>query len=109
MVVDNNDTTFELPIPQREGYIFEGWYSDVELTNAYILSTIPSVNMTLYTKWKELIVEDDSSDYTYTLLSDNTYEITGYIGSNTTLIIPSNHLDKKVSSIGSFAFYHCVS
>lgn len=107
VVVDANDTTFELPIPQREGYVFEGWYSDVDLTNAYSLSTIPLVNITLYAKWNELIVEDDVFDYTYILLSDNTYEITGYIGSNTTLMIPSNYLGKRVSSIGSFAFYNC--
>ncbi|MBU1093978.1 MAG: leucine-rich repeat protein [Firmicutes bacterium] len=107
IAVDNIDSSFELPIPTKDGFTFTGWYSDVELTTAYTFSMIPATNLILYAKWDEVVVEDDSTDYTYILLSDNTYEITGYIGSNTTLVIPSNHLGKEITSIGSFAFYDC--
>lgn len=37
--------------PTKTGYIFEGWYSDLELTNAYIFTTMPSTDITLYAKW----------------------------------------------------------
>lgn len=29
---DCDDTIVELPVPQQEGYIFEGWFADKELT-----------------------------------------------------------------------------
>ena len=41
-----------LPTPTREFYDFNGWYSDIELKNAYNKSTIPSdFNTKLYAKW----------------------------------------------------------
>lgn len=38
--------------PVREGYTFEGWYSDSELTKQVISITLNS-NMTVYAKWSE--------------------------------------------------------
>lgn len=38
--------------PEREGYVFSGWYSDSELINAYnFTSTVVTGNLTLYAKW----------------------------------------------------------
>ena len=42
--------------------------------------------------------------YEYTKLADGTLEITGYNGSQTDLVIPSEILDKTVTSIGNSAF-----
>ena len=39
--------------PTKEGYIFVGWYSDQELTNQYIFTTMPNQNLTLYAKWRK--------------------------------------------------------
>ncbi|MBR2715782.1 MAG: leucine-rich repeat protein [Ruminococcus sp.] len=50
-----------------------------------------------------------SGDYTYTVLSDGTAEITDYTGSATTLSIPSILGGYKVSSIGYCAFSPCYS
>lgn len=45
----------EKPItdPQKEGYTFDGWYSDTNLNTLYDFSQKVYKDMTLYAKWKE--------------------------------------------------------
>ena len=38
-------------IPQREGFTFEGWYTDVELKNKYTATKFGNSSITLYAKW----------------------------------------------------------
>ncbi|GEM_PF-4438069 len=40
--------------PTKEGYTFEGWYTDKELTTEYDFSTEVTKGFTLYAKWTEL-------------------------------------------------------
>ena len=49
---DYNTTIAEPNPPTKAGYRFAGWYSDVDLTNAYTFSTMPASNITLYAKWE---------------------------------------------------------
>ena len=51
---------------------------------------------------------DTLGDYEYTVLEDGTVEITGYIGSDTEIVIPSEIEGKSVTSIGWYAFYGCT-
>ncbi len=37
--------------PIKDGYTFDGWYSDETLLIEYVLDTMPSNNLTLYAKW----------------------------------------------------------
>ncbi len=37
--------------PTRAGYTFLGWFTDVELTQAYVFTVAPANNLTLYAKW----------------------------------------------------------
>lgn len=41
--------------PTKEGYIFDGWYFDFELTNLVEWPTTSTESLTLYAKWKEHI------------------------------------------------------
>ena len=41
----------QLPIPQREGFIFDGWYLEIDLINLYQSETMPAENLYLYAKW----------------------------------------------------------
>ncbi len=48
---DSGTDVTEPESPTKEGYTFEGWYSDTELTEAYAFTTMPHNNITLYAKW----------------------------------------------------------
>jgi uncharacterized repeat protein (TIGR02543 family) len=85
--------------PTRQGFTFSGWYSDEELTAEYTLETMPSLNIILYAGWTEEI-----SDYIFSLLEDNTYEVVGYTGTDTHIVIPSSYSGLEVTSIGYAAF-----
>ncbi|NLV50270.1 MAG: hypothetical protein GXY20_06195, partial [Clostridiales bacterium] len=43
-----------LPIPNRLGYEFMGWYLDEALTRRVSMSTMPTSNITLYADWQEV-------------------------------------------------------
>lgn len=43
-------------VPVKDGYTFEGWYTDKELTIAYDFSAKVTKNITLYAKWSEIDV-----------------------------------------------------
>ena len=45
------------PEPTRVGYVFEGWYSDIDLTTPYEFSVMPEENITLYAKWSDITIE----------------------------------------------------
>lgn len=59
-----NDFTF--PKPDREGYMFEGWYTDLAYTNMYDTAAYPyypKKDLTLYAKWADAVmVEFDAQD-----------------------------------------------
>jgi len=45
-------STIDLPIPERTGYIFKGWYLGESINAEHIYNTTPIVeNMTLYARW----------------------------------------------------------
>lgn len=75
------------------------------LTLALMLSLVvlPSaaVEITALSSGEALVF----GDYGYKILDDGTVEITGYTGSDTELIIPSEIDGKAVTSIGGWAFY----
>jgi uncharacterized repeat protein (TIGR02543 family) len=54
-------TSFEdfeegLPVTTREGYSFEGWFTDTELTEPFSENSVPTdLEITLYAKWEALV------------------------------------------------------
>jgi uncharacterized repeat protein (TIGR02543 family) len=46
------NSTITLPATSKVGYVFEGWYQDVGLTQSFELSNMPASNVTLYAKWR---------------------------------------------------------
>lgn len=52
-IKQNYKTTVIAPAtPVNEGYRFVGWFSDQALTKAYVFSTMPANDITLYAKWE---------------------------------------------------------
>lgn len=41
--------------PTKDGYIFNGWYADEELTQAYDFNTAVTADVTLYAQWLEKV------------------------------------------------------
>ncbi|MCF7930801.1 MAG: InlB B-repeat-containing protein [Acholeplasmataceae bacterium] len=80
-VVELDYAGSELMIPLYTGYIFDGWYLDLEATTHYALDTFPTESITLYAKWSLAIytisyelfdgINDDSNPEAYTILTDN--------------------------------------
>ncbi|MBO7254119.1 MAG: InlB B-repeat-containing protein, partial [Clostridia bacterium] len=50
----------EYLITEKDGFVFEGWYSDEEFKNEFSFDNAITSNMTVYGKWTP--VSDDSSD-----------------------------------------------
>ena len=50
--IDYNSMTIEPATPPiKTGYTFAGWYSDIDLINAYNFMTLVTADITLYAKW----------------------------------------------------------
>ena len=41
----------DAPLPEKEGHTFDGWFTDSEITNPYVFTTMPPQNFILYAKW----------------------------------------------------------
>lgn len=52
-VVDAGETFTEPVKPVKDGFQFEGWYTDKELTKAFDFTTSATTDITLYAKWSE--------------------------------------------------------
>ena len=59
--ITKNTTVGDLPIPSKEGYTFEGWYSDEACTVKFDENQKLTADLTLYAKWSE-DKEDDGQD-----------------------------------------------
>jgi uncharacterized repeat protein (TIGR02543 family)/LPXTG-motif cell wall-anchored protein len=60
--------------PTRANRVFEGWYSDEELTSPYTFSKMPGENITLYASWSYEKYEVIFVDYDDTELSKQSIE-----------------------------------
>ena len=57
--VTRNSAVSEPTAPTKDGYTFDGWYSDKELKTAYDFDTKVTKSFTLYAKWTEKATEPD--------------------------------------------------
>ena len=71
-ILNKNDVVTEPSEPTKDGYIFDGWYTDENLTKKYDFSTTVTSGFTLYAKWTEAAKEPtkDSEDKTLTSFTD---------------------------------------
>ena len=97
-----NHTLQQVPEPEREYAVFDGWYYDAACNDEFDnLSEPLVVDITVYANW---INEDDNLPYTYIVKADGTAEITGYVGKRRYLTVPSTIDGYTVTSIGEAAF-----
>lgn len=96
--------TFDLPVPQRDYYSFEGWYTEDTFVNR--VAQIPqgsTGNVTLYAKWQQT----STKGVQYEQSSDGSYAVSGYDGSSAEVVIASVWRGQPVTAIGDEAFYNC--
>ena len=97
-------TTPEAPI--KDGYNFNGWYSDEAGLVSWVFSESVNKNIVLFAKW---IAHTPISSFTYEIINGNEIEITGFTGIETEVVIPDLIDEKPVINIGKFAFFGCSS
>ncbi|MDD4077187.1 MAG: InlB B-repeat-containing protein [Bacilli bacterium] len=65
--------------PQKEGYIFSGWYEDKALTKPYEFTTIPLAGIVLYAKWQANSYAIRFTTYSSNIIDDIVLEVDGII------------------------------
>ncbi len=68
--ISKNKTVTEPTAPTKDGYTFDGWYTDEELTNKYDFTTKVTKSFTLYAKWIENIIETSEPDEKHSPFKD---------------------------------------
>ena len=71
--VNKNSTAIEPKDPTRDGFLFDGWYSDSSFNNKFDFSTKVTSNITLYAKWVEIT---DTNSVTLSFETNGGTEIT---------------------------------
>ena len=61
--------------PIKEGYIFEGWYTDPELSDLFDFNTKAYADVQLYAKWTEI---DEKIDSELNDLKSNQFQLYEY-------------------------------
>lgn len=83
LVPEGTFATKPVPAPTKEGYLFEGWYTEQTMTNLFNFYTPITKDITLYAKWMDIssITYDDlqqlfgEADWLASSI-DNNYEYT---------------------------------
>lgn len=89
-----------LPLPAKDGYIFDGWYNGDTLYTSGIWTT--DANTTLTARW---VPSGESDGFIYSQSSDKSYYIVRqYTGSETEIEIPAEYMGHPVKHIGAYAF-----
>ena len=101
----------EVMIPQRDGFVFGGWYTDTTYTTEWTAEDVPTGDQTVYAKWDSYIltmtsalndspangseyVKDEVADIRHTITNDGTQTITGAVVSST-----ATGLNQTIASI----------
>lgn len=99
-----------LPVPTREGYIFEGWYTDLNYTTQFYSYTRIDENKVLFAKWKEKTIISISATYKETtaikdsLLDKNKITVKAVYSDGTTKILESKDFEVVDLKVGNYGY-----
>ena len=96
-----------LPVPEKEGYYFVGWFTEqvpTSFDSQFTLETMPGKNITLYAGWAS---EEIKGKFTYEINGEE-ITVTGY-KDGSEIVIPENLFGFTVTEIGDSAFRNCNS
>jgi uncharacterized repeat protein (TIGR02543 family) len=84
--------------PTKAGYNFSGWFLDSEFTTPWTFATaLVTAPITLYAQWI-------NSYLSFSLLDNDTYEVSSYESDLEEITIPSYYKGKPITSVRSGAF-----
>ena len=84
--------------PTKDGYIFAGWYTDEELTEAYDFDQEVTEDMYLYAKWTK---KDDSKNPTKDPIKDSGKDNGKNNGKDGQKTQPAKNTDKKAQTVAA--------
>lgn len=73
IIAENNETVSKPADPTKDGYRFDGWYTDKTFKTAYTFGETPSDNETVYAKWVKLVTVSFDVDG----IASQTFDING--------------------------------
>ena len=106
-ITQETDSALSLPVPEKEGYYFVGWFTEkvpTSFDDEFTLETMPGKNITLYAGWAS---EEIKGKFTYEINGDE-ITVTGY-KDGSEMVIPENLFGFTVTEIGDSAFRNCNS
>ena len=102
------NTSIGQDISPRDGHTLIGWNTEPDGSGTAVglgsRVSVPDKELTLYAQWVEW---SDEKDFTWARLEDGTVRITGYLGSDETVVIPAQLSGLEVTVIGTAAFSDC--
>lgn len=88
LTIKTTDTSIDLPTPVREGFTFDGWFTDEDLTIPFTIASLltQSGGITVYAKWTEII-----NQFTVTYQTNGGSTIAPVVyASGATVVAPTN-------------------
>lgn len=110
VVLERGSSIGELPTPSRNGYVFDGWYTDPACTQFFSADTAVTGDITLYAAWG-----GESSDLGLFrfVTADDGYKValadTVNKASVTELVVPTTYNGLPVVGVQEYGFEDCVN
>lgn len=103
-----------LPVPVKEGYIFEGWYTDLNYTTQFYAYSGIYENKVLFAKWREKTIVSISASYQDTtaikdsLLDKDKITVKAVYSDGTTKILESKDFEVVDSKVENYGYNYFV-
>lgn len=59
-IIEFDEDIGDIPVPEKEGFEFIGWFVDPEFKNSFYSMKMPGYDMCLYAKWRNVTSEEKS-------------------------------------------------
>jgi uncharacterized repeat protein (TIGR02543 family) len=97
IVAPYNSSISEPDNPIKEGFTFDGWYEDIELTVPFVFTNMPLNGKTLYAKWNEIIGTNYSVSFDI--------DIASYSDPASVLVAENSTVDEPTSANAKYVWY----
>ncbi len=95
--------------PTKDGYVFKGWFTDLNYTTEFDFTTPITNNITLYAKWEEEPKDPNANYYTIEFETNGGSSIDSYdVIENSKIKLPTNPTKEGYSLAGWFTDEACT-